>query len=241
MNEEELQRQALHDFQKSSIETFKYVKKQRFIKFLIIILILIFCLFLLSTLLGKGLFSQYIRYYEISLNDLELQTIENIDSTKIPIFHSIPNAEHAHFYPTDLETYQNTTIANTKPYTFKINSYSCYIPTKKHRIRVSCNSPKDAMYLNNDTKYKMIITKYAYNPEYSYTLKGQYLSITNKDGEYIRNENSHQIYNGQLLNDLTNLVDSPAAYVIELKFSYKFSKGTIYVGFVNDGQNFKPL
>ncbi len=241
MNHE--QKQALDDYLKVSLEFMKNKKKQRIKKITIIILMFPIFLFILFNNPFTFVFTSKkdLRYYEVYLNNYKLRVSEKIENTVIlPHLIEIPNGNSVTFY----ENNKNT-IINKAPYILSIKSYTCFIPSKNRKIKISCNEKSENdinKYENKDTFYtKMQILKYDYESKYEYSVHNEVLSRTyliHEDAWCTRPFEEYSIiYEGDFIEDITPYISKTSVYVIKLNFQYKTTKGTLSVGVVNDGEN----
>jgi len=83
MGSEEEQKEALREYQRTSIEDSKRKRKERRKKEIITLLFFIFLWILLSSFnLIPSFFPKYVRMYDVHLNDTSLEVVETIQSDK---------------------------------------------------------------------------------------------------------------------------------------------------------------
>ena len=248
MKEEEKVK-AKNDYLKASLEEGKNRKKK--IKRILILVFLVFLSFsILFRLPFIQIFFQFafdknIRYYEVSLNNQLLDVIEIIKPTTIiPKLLVVNNSKRGYFYFGREEK-----LPIDGPLSLKVDSYTCYLPSKNKKTIVSCseyNKNKEHMDKNEDTTYTLEIIKYElgsnceyYNVSENYAVCNYKVSENHWSSSPIFSYKT--IYQGEFQNDITKYVQTPAVYAIKIHFCYKNTKGFLLVGLLNDGETFTFL
>lgn len=241
MGSEEEQKEALYKYQKASLEEMKRKRKKRRKKIIVLFFSLAFLLLFLSSFnLFPKIFSKQLRFYDVRLNDSPLQIAETIQSDQFLFgLIDLENDLTGTFYT------KSYTVEN-KPYKLTLKSFSCFLPYKKKKIKISCSEQdwqNKYKYENNDTTYKMIIKKYKYEPNGIYRVGYEDIIediLINKEKNSWKAEILKQfeiIYEGNFTSDITNFIKEQGVYRIQFDFTYKKNKGSIAVGIINDGKN----
>ena len=245
MGSEEEQRQALFLYHQSSLEDLK--RKKRIVRKKIVLgIFLVFLIFIVGRFpfmnrFVANAFPKYLRFYDVRLNHQSLYVLEKLDSTSLLFgFLSFNNGETGSF-----SFFQSASSLPLEevPYLLEIQAYSCFVPSGKRKIKVSC----DVRAFENENKYKrddvtysnMTILKYAYDSDGKYILGFDSLSR-----DYLVGENSWKnqkiedfslVYEGEFMSDITSFIQEVGVYTIRIDFSYKHNTGSLYIGVVNDG------
>lgn len=238
MGSEEEQKEALREYQRTSIEDSKRKRKERRKKEIITLLFFIFLWILLSSFnLIPRLFPKYVRMYDVHLNDTSLEVVETIQSDKFLFgLFNLENGLTNTFF-------EKSSVIEKEPFFLSIKSYSCYIPNGKKKIKTSCSEQKwknKYKIENQDTKYKMSIKKYKYEPNSIYRIGYEDIVRDFLIGEnYWKGETLKEyekVMEGDLEKNITDYIKEKGVYGIQIDFSYKHNKGNIAIGVINDGE-----
>lgn len=162
MGSEEEKEQALYEYQKVSLAVLKSKKDMRRKKIVVALSLLPFfflvCRFSIFYALFPRIFPKYLRYYDIRLNNHKLYTMAEIYDDEF-LFGAINmhNGGTRYFHFNEKE---QKFSSKKKSYVLDLKSYSCFIPSGKRKIKISCEAQdwkNKYMYENFDTSYKKCI------------------------------------------------------------------------------------
>jgi hypothetical protein len=185
---------VVRDFQISSSKGY-YIRKKKIIKtiILIVICVLIFKLFFGTIEIVIPFSYQKNRLYELELNNI-LRTVEVIEektTTIIPYFINIKSYSYELFCKDDCD--HTSVFKQNEEIFLDIKAYKCYSMVKDVMQQIKCKSlqkNKDRIE-TNDIDYKLIISK-SYN----------------------------EIYNGDLVKNITPYLNEKGRYAINIKGKY---------------------